>query len=285
MFLFNIPFFQTMIQGRLCRTFYRQALAILNICFTLVTHNHTSTDCMHHFLLLLAISLSFMPAGAQEATPDSSHTQAIKQAIALYHQATDDQSPLYSGPEHVGYPPIMTGSAYFGTGEWQNGSVNYDGIWYQNVPMIYDQVRDKVVIRHFNTFYKIELTNDIVDRFTIGSHSFVNLKTTNKSGTPKPGIYEVLVPGKLTLLSRTEKLVDEFIEGNEVRRRIKENTVYYALADSTYHTVANLHSLFTLFGNQKKEVQQHLRKNKIRLKRKSGQAMIKAAEYYNQLTR
>lgn len=233
------------------------------------------------WVLFLFISLA---AQSQSFTIDSNqYSGAAAAAVSAYHLSMDKESKLYSGPEHIGYHPKMTGTAYFGSNTWQTGSVYYDDMLYRDIPMLYDEVLDKVVVRHFNGVFKLEVNSTLLKWFTLGGHTFINLHADSKH-TIKPGFYDLLVSGKTTVLAKRTKLVVEFIEGNELNRRIDKRDMYYAVKDNIYYPVTTKHSLLNIVKDHKKEVQQYLRKNKIKFKRKSEYAIAKAVEYYNQLS-
>lgn len=234
-------------------------------------------------IIVVFLFLSLSAQGQSFIIDSNQYSPAVSAAVSAYHLSMDKESKLYSGPEHIGYHPKMIGSAYFGSDTWQNGSVYYDDILYRDVPMKYDEVLDKAVVQHFNGVFKLELNTDQVKWFTLGGHTFIKLNA-DAGNNIKAGFYDLLVSGKITVLAKRIKLVTEFIEGNELNRRIDSRPVYYAVKDGVYKPISTKRSLFNILADQRKEVQQYLRKNKIKFKRKSEYAIVKAVEYYNQLS-
>ena len=236
---------------------------------------------MQKLFLTFFTCLSLTTYSQSFVIDSSRYSGAVGAAVSAYHLSMDKESALYNGPEHIGYDPKMIGSAYFGSNDWQTGSVYYDGILYRNVPMKYDEVLDKVVVQHFNIIFKLELFSNKVKWFDIAGHTFINIHSDSAS-TVKPGFYDLLASGNVTVLAKRTKIIAEFIEGNEVKRRIDEKDLYYAVKGNTYYTLSNKRSLLKVLNDRRKEVQQYLRKNKIKFKRKSEYAIVKAVEYYNQ---
>ena len=243
---------------------------------------------VNQLFALLVFTLLVKNAAAQQPLPDSLSVQdiAIAEAVAVFHQAAGLQSQLYKGKLHISYSPAMQGSAYYLSNDVQAGTIEYDHIVFKNVPMWYDEVSDKVVVQHFNKISAFELTSERVDNFSIGDHQFIRIvrENDNAMNTPPTGFYEVLSSGNLTVLARRKKLVAEFIENMEVKKRIDNKESFYAKKSGLYYAVNNERSLYNVIKDKKTEVQQYLRKNKLKLRKTPDLALTRAAVLYNQLT-
>ncbi len=240
---------------------------------------------------LLAISfLSVvlnLTAGAQQPLPDSTSRPdaAVQQAISIFHHDTGLQSQLYNGRTHIRYEPNMIGIPYFLSNDPQTGSVQFENILFEHVPLWYDEVRDKVVVQHFNQISAFELTSERVGRFSIGPHPFIRIvRDSSHESSPPTSFYEVLVAGNVTILARRKKVIAEFIENMEVRHRTDNKESFYALKDGRYYPVNNEHSFLAVLKDKKPEIQQYLKQNKIKFRKTPEAALVKAGIYYNQLT-
>jgi len=235
---------------------------------------------MRNFLitgLVLSLSSFLTTAIGQPFLSDSNARQlAVAQTIRAYHAYMGHQSHIYTGIEHVPYLPLAKGQPYFAVDSLRSGDIVYDGILYENVPMQYDLVRDMVMVRNHAGNYLCP-ANSSIQRFTLDGHVFVN--TTN-------GFYDVLSSGKITIYARRTKLIEEVIVGMELTRNIISRERYYRVdANNVYTPVNTRSSLFALFGERKKEIRQYLRKNNINVRRNYEEALAKATQYYNQLSR
>src|SRR5689334_16687899 len=117
---------------------------------------------MKFYLLRHIVSLWLLIPVAlhsQEKSTDSLlYRQALDNAVGYYNQFRGGPTAgLYNGPEQVGYFYFIEGSAYFGSSEWQKGTVFYDGIYYPDVTLKYDQVKDVVLVPHPNGYTAIGL--------------------------------------------------------------------------------------------------------------------------------
>ena len=239
--------------------------------------------------ILAGILLSgCMQTHAQQpaADPVTANTPAVAGAIMVFHQSAGLQSQLYNGRTHIGYPPNMLGSAYYLSNDAQLGAVEYDHILFEQVPLWYDEVREKLVVRHFNVVSTFELWSERVSRFWIGTHPFIRLvqQTGNTAHAPATGFYEVLASGKLDLLARRKKLLTDVIENLEVKKRVENNESFFARMNGTYYSVNNQRSLLSLINDKKKQVQQYMKKNGWKFRRDPENYLIKAVTYYNQST-
>lgn len=200
--------------------------------------------------------------------------------ISLHAQ---DAQPLklYNGIEHTGYPGVK-GDAYYVTREWKTGSVVYDGILYKDVPMLYDIYKDQVVVKHSNEIFIVGLISSKVKSFTIDGHQFRRLEADVLPANMQPGFYEVLSDGKMTVLARRTKWRREYIT-TVMEYEFMTRNQYFVLKDGVYNPVRSEGNLMQLFGNDRAEVKQHLRKSGLRYKRSPEQTIVGAVVFYESL--
>ena len=128
---------------------------------------------------------------------DSTLHKSASNMIDVYYQALGEQSPLYNGSEYIEYTfTFLEGDPFFGSASWVNGNINFDGLTFHEVPMLYDIVKDQVVIKDFQKAFKIILRSDKIQQFTLSGHTFIRLPHDN-SNQIKTGFYDQLYNGKL----------------------------------------------------------------------------------------
>jgi hypothetical protein len=147
--------------------------------------------------------------------------------------------------------------------------------------MLYDIVKDQLIIQDFQKVYKINLPADRVQQFFLLGHLFVRI---NASDQVKTGFYDQLYKGKIALFAKREKKILEKYSNIQISKVVISQTVYYIKKDGVYYTIKNKSSLFSALKSKKKEVQQYLKANDIKFKREPERAMIMAVKYYDQLT-
>ena len=230
------------------------------------------TSCLRSLLsailVLSIIGLQAQPSGDTIAT-----RTAANQAILDYQLFIGGQARIYNGTEYISYPPLI-GNAWFADEGIGEGTIVYDGIPYQHLRMLYDIVRDQVIISNADGNL-ITLAGDKISEFFLAGHHFIR--------TPS-GFYELLSPGDPAILAKRTKIIEESISGTELRRIVTENDRYYALKGGVYYHLDNLSSLLTLLKDKKKEITRYLRDNNIRYRKDKEKALTAAAGFYNNQT-
>jgi len=234
-------------------------------------------------LLLLYCAAISVAVCAQDAATDSRVIkEAEDNAIASYYRFTDKRARLYNGTEHIGYLYTIKGYAYYLTDQWVKGSVVYDGLFFDQVPMLYDAYHDEVVILHFNG-YRLNLLSEKVKKFDLNGHHFVRhvYDSLAKSSLPT-GFYDYLYEGKTTVLAKRLKILDEKLT-DVVEQEFLPGNTYAIYRDSVYHSCNSRGSLLSAFGARSKDVRRYLRKNKLKYKVDPENTIIQAAKYYDTL--
>jgi hypothetical protein len=221
-------------------------------------------------LLLSAIGIYGQPSPA-----DSNMRQmAIGQALAGYYDFMGPQSLLYNGPEHPIDHARINGSAYL-LPEPSPGTLVYDRMEYQNVPALYDIVGDHLIIRKIDGEL-VELLNEKLEEFWLAGRHFIRIQS---------GFYELICSGKITLLARRTKGIVESVSGSEIAWTAVEKDYYYARKNGLNYPLKNRkRSLLALMDDQKDEIRQFIRTNRIRFKKDPDHSLAQTAAYYNQLS-
>jgi hypothetical protein len=239
-----------------------------------------------HFIfcntLLLTVSLSVSGQAPEE---DSLLFQtAGKTVIAISSEMANPQSPLYNGSEYVNYDNHIEGHQFFESQVLEEGSVMYDGILYKNVPMLYDIVKDEVIIEHFDRYYKIRLVSERINYFSLLNHTFVRFKKDPESRPElETGFYEILYDGQLTVLLKKAKRYKETIESQRVIRQFLEDDQYYLYKNTSFHPVKGKLSVIQVLKDRKKEVRQFIRQHHLTFKANIGQDLTSISLFYDKL--
>jgi len=234
------------------------------------------------FYILLICALS-RQATAQNADDTTLRENALH-AIGVYYQNLREESPLYNGSEYLEYAyTLQEGHPFFQVADFVAGDIDLNGMIFRGVPILYDIVKDQVIIQDFQRVYKINLPADKIQQFSVLGHLFVRI-TRDSADQVKTGFYDQLYKGKIALYARREKRILEKYSNVQISKVVISENVYYIKKDGVYHTIKNKSSLLGVLKNKKKEVQQYLKTNDIKFKREPERAMIMAVRYYDQLT-
>ena len=228
------------------------------------------------FYLLLFSSVAF----AQDSVGES---EEQNNAVSFYRTSLGENSSLYKGRLYVGLNKLIKGHQFLDTDEWQPGSLYYQGNKYKDVPMLYDIVRDELVILHTNGFLKIQLLKSELDKFHFLNSTFVNIQDSSSlNSLPSPGIYEKVYDGEVSVLVKRRKLVKETIQEMEVRREFEQTNQYFIQKENKYHEVKRKGSVLRVLKEHKKEVRKRMREEGIKFRRNPEAAIVKMVNFYEQ---
>ena len=129
----------------------------------------------------------------------------------FYWKFINPSTGLFNGNEYVDYSfGIKDGQPFFQTPDFRNGYVVYNGVKYEDVPIVYDELKDLVVINDPLKFTNSPFIDERVTSFNIEKYHFVRLVNdqANNEGC-KDGYYQVLYGGYSTVYERQEKKLKE----------------------------------------------------------------------------
>lgn len=218
---------------------------------------------------------------------DSSAQQtsaAISQAISMYHEASAVNAGIYNGPRYQrfgGY--VSKGHPYFITDTLSQGSVKYDGILYDSVKLLYDELLDQLITTDITGKYLVTLLKNKTDSFFLLDHAFVHLRGPEVKGKIPEGYYVNVYSGKSDLFKKEVKIQKERVEAEGVIRSIDANTSYYVRVGNDYRSVVSSRSLMNAFGSDKKKVDDHLRKSNLKFSKQREAYIIEAVQFYDNL--
>jgi hypothetical protein len=235
---------------------------------------------------LLCFALSSPVLKAQTAQKDSLILDSAS-ALALhqYHTYISPATDLYRGPEYVEYRyQIKDGHPYF-LDSLIEGAILYNGILYENIPLLFDEVLDLVVIKDPYEVWRLSLNREHVDSFTIGDHRFVRLGDSLNPSAPRNGYYEQLYRGKVRLLKRESKTIQvqaSFL--NQVFEKYTlTSTSYWFRKGETYYAVNNQRSLLAALKDKSKEAKKFMRSNHLRIRKDKQNTLVKVITWYDGL--
>jgi len=234
--------------------------------------------------LFLCGFLPLASSFSQNVKKDSISDLQIKNAIHLYDVYTDGNAPIFNGPEYIYYLFKMEGDPYFIKGAFSKGWIGYRGRVYNPVSMFYDIQRDQLVILNADSLSNIVMLNQFVDSFYLSGHTFISLKEDHKQNLFTTGFYDLLYNGHIQLLARRIKTMEDKIESSTIIRVFNTGDRFYIHKDGLYYRVTGKKDVFRLFADKKHDIKKMMRKNHIKLNRKTFESsLVKVTAFYDQL--
>lgn len=225
-------------------------------------------------------------AGAQVLSGDSlKNTPDLSYPVNFYYTSIGENAHIYNGYEYMTPDRGIKGSPYFLTDSLIPADLSYDEAYYQNVPVLYDLVRDLVVINRLNQNFKISLVSEKLNSFSLQNHRFIRISKDSIHGVDLlSGFYDRVYSGKSTVIAKRKKYILEVLEYSTSRTIYQEHDLYYVKYAGRWIEVSNKASVLNLFKAKKSEIKTFLRKNKLKFKSDFEKTLIAAAAYYDQLT-
>jgi len=187
---------------------------------------------------------------------------------------------LYNGKKYT-YVILYTttGHQYLITPQFTFGSVTIRGTRFENIFLNYDIFNQQLLMRYLDptgAAITLEVSKAWLQGFTISNKNFEYLHVEQK-----PAIYQVLGKEPLRILYFWRKVLDlETVVGTAnyvFKNPIRES---FVLVDGKLLTFNSKGSFIRLFGPENKvEIKSYMRKNKIKIRRSSDQAMEEMINY------
>lgn len=229
------------------------------------------------YLLLL---YPLLLVGQTKSVDNGILEKSTNSITSLYYQELGLNASIYNGYAFENYKPDIKGLAYFKTDSLVLGTINYDGFLYHNVPLMLDLYANKLITPYFKNPFYISLINELVGDFNIGIDEFINIKPQDNI---EGGFFKILLRHKnLILLSKTEKQLVETVT-NKLEKEFIDKTYYYLNLKEKYYQIENLKSLYNLFPNQKTELKQFFKREKLSFKRNPEQLLTSFLQYQAKL--
>jgi hypothetical protein len=233
-------------------------------------------------LVYCLISIMISGAHAQGVRGDTVFlSSSIKNTKALYEQWIGGQSHLYNGVDTKKYSDDIDEFAFY-LPDWEDGSVFYDNELYVNVPLMYDQIADKLIVSHFYSHAEIELISMNVDWFSLRNHKFVHLGNTALETGLEDGFYDLRYDGGIKLFVKRKKVIEEKIVMNKLESEVNTITRYFIFKDGHYYQVKKQSSVLTVLSDKKKALQAYAKQAHLDFKKSTEASIVQLVRYYDQ---
>jgi hypothetical protein len=236
--------------------------------------------------LLFCCLLYVNVAGAQELSNDSlKNSPDESYPVKLYYNAVGENAHIFNGYEYMTPDRNIKGTPYFLSDGSSPANLFYDDVHYQNFPVIYDMVRDLVVINRLGQNFRISLISEKLTSFSLRKHDFIRITRDSLNGAELiTGFYDRIYAGKSTVIVKRKKHLQEILQYNAASYEYQETDFYYVKFAGKYVEVNSKSSVYKLFKSKKSEIKSFLRKNKLKFKSDFEKTLIAASAYYDQLT-
>jgi hypothetical protein len=206
--------------------------------------------------------------------------QNLNEVLQNYQQTLGLSNPLYNGVVHVDYPSTIAGNPYYFSTDWVIGKIQFEDITYENIPLKYDVFADRVIVKHPNGF-GIILYSPRIQFFEIAGAHFIYFDSKKHNEMLPSGFYQVLANGKIELLAKRAKKLNEKIT-SKIEQQYDDVDRHYIIKNNKAYPVGNLKSVLKVLSERKKDIKDFIKKNRYRYRRNTEFTLTKIVTFYNQ---
>jgi hypothetical protein len=241
------------------------------------------------FKVILATAFVFcafsMGLSAQTLLPDSSVQLAFQKTLTVFENGIGSQSRIYNGPQYSFHPNAIHGNAYYdNNSNWEEGSVNYDGIFCEHVKLLYDIYLDRVAVLLYDNYSMFSLLPERLESFSIAGKQFINIGVKEPGLGLKPGIYGVLFEKKVKLLVKQVKSLQPIANTTGVPEHyFKSSTSLFIIRDNVSYPVNSKNAALDVLQDKRKELKQYIDDNNINFRKNLQQAILMVVAEYDLL--
>lgn len=239
-----------------------------------------------HLFWFSIISLSFISSLDAQSLDDKQYIQAVeKSTIALYLKKIN-QAPFYNGKV---YRPDLTldemGHSLFINNQYVKGVLNYNGLSYNDIYLMYDLVLDQLIVLNMDKVGGIIVPAHHVKSFSLHNHHFINLNSSAVRGRQiEPGYYDLLYDGKIKLLVKRIKEIEETVTSYKIKRTVLPQNKYFLLKDSSsYIPFKGKKDLLKQLNNASGQVNKYLKTKKLNFRADEEKSILDLVIFYDSL--
>jgi hypothetical protein len=181
-------------------------------------------------------------------------TRAVNNAKQVYYSGIGDQAAKFNGRQYQGYTESFTeGHPYYRSSFLTKGSIVYDGLKFDDLNLLYDEVRDCVVFQ--DSTHRIQLVNEKLSEFNIEASKFKRLVKKEGDAIIKTGFYQILSEGKATLYKKeTKRIIEKINNTNDLLIYFEIQHNYYVLLNNKYLELKRKKDILALIQGKEKQV-------------------------------
>jgi len=153
------------------------------------------------------------------------------------------------------------------------------------VPLLYDILKGEIITIVPSTNYLIKLNTEKVSSFEVLNHKFIRIAKDSSNKNIKTGFYDVLYDGQTTVYKKEIKTLNEDLSSGKLRTFILDENAFFIKKNNVFFTVSNKSSLLDILKDKKKEVQEFIRKNKLKIRKDKDNALPKIAAFYDEISK
>jgi hypothetical protein len=190
---------------------------------------------------------------------------------------------LYNGKMWRNLYYFVKGDQFLFTKDFLRGSLSINGKSYKNISISYDIYNDEIMTPT-NHGSIIQLNKEMVDSFTIvfenKIYKFINTQEDSLTGIK--GYVNVLYKGESALFVKYRKEIQLLAVEDKYDKFFQTHRIYL-LKGGIVHQMTSKGGLFKVLNEDKAQIRDFMKKNKLKVSKKVPDSFIEVIRYYDSL--
>jgi hypothetical protein len=243
----------------------------------------------YRFTILVFLLIIGLFADAQNVEDSVFMEQSKLNAIRQFKLVLNENALIYSGNEYIEYVPIeslsqiLKGTPFFQQDSLVAGSINFDGVIY-TLPIKLQLIEQRVIINHPVSQTLIELPNERVQFFTIGSHFFYKTPIALSSLMNSDKLYaEKISLGHFDLWIIHEKLLKYSKKAEDQSANYISYNKYAIQKKGIWQKIKSEKDLYDFCIDKKEDVQNFARNVGLNFNKDFEASTVQVLKYYDSI--
>ena len=229
---------------------------------------------LHTFIITLVFSSGFCSNHclAQSSTAGADFQNPIK-----------ENQILYNGKVWRNLYYYVKGDQFLFSRNYLYGSLTINGKSFPDILIKYDIYNDEILTPTNNGFV-LQLNKEMVDSFTLDfeNKTYRFLNSEGDSISSIKGYVNVLYKGKSSLYVKYKNEIDLLAVDGKYDQFFQSHRIYF-LKDGVDHQISRKNDLLKLLEENKTQVKDFMKKNKLHVSKKSPESFIPVLQYYDSI--
>jgi len=191
---------------------------------------------------------------------NNTYDKTAKHLYDNYTLTVGKASQILNGPEYYYDDKTRGGDPFFGTQQFHDGSVIYDGNIFENLDVGYDIFRDELFISD-GIIATLKLPQEKVAGFSLGNNTFIMIQNdTLWRNQLNSGYYHLLYNGELKVLAKRKKKIIPSSDG-QYRYMFEGADKLYVLKNNIFYPIRSKGALRKILADEKKPIREYYNEN------------------------
>jgi hypothetical protein len=238
---------------------------------------------MNRNILLLVFVLSVFKSTSLYSKPETGQSLIIQIQINQQDSLKENQI-LYNGKLWHNLSQNIKGDQFLFSNDYLPGSLTINGKSFNNLGISYDIYNDEIIILT-NHGSNLQLNKEMVDSFSlVYNFKTYRFKNTMEDSLPNiKGYVNVLYKGKSALFVKYKEEIQILAVDNKYDLFFQTYRIYLQ-KEGIVHQINSKRELLKLLYEDKSQIKDFIRKNKLKISKKEPESFVPVIRYYDSMS-